>query len=90
MDICSVHGCDKAKYCRGYCTLHYSRLRRHGNVNVNYSFRIYRVNINDNSTFDKGYISAKERQVLSELFYGGKHQGALKINMDEYIGFGED
>jgi hypothetical protein len=36
--------------------------------------------------FDPGIISAYERQALREIFYGGKHHGALVVNWNESIG----
>ncbi len=32
MQTCKVDGCNRPKYCCGYCGAHYSRLRRHGNL----------------------------------------------------------
>jgi hypothetical protein len=29
-DACSVEGCDKAVFGRGYCSMHYNRVRKHG------------------------------------------------------------
>lgn len=31
-DDCSLEGCDKACYCKGLCTRHYGKLRRHGST----------------------------------------------------------
>ena len=28
--LCSASGCDRVAYCRGLCTMHYLRLRKHG------------------------------------------------------------
>lgn len=28
---CVIEGCDKAQFCRGWCAMHHSRFRRHGN-----------------------------------------------------------
>lgn len=30
MTTCLIEPCERQPYCRGFCTMHYSRLRRHG------------------------------------------------------------
>jgi hypothetical protein len=30
--ICATEGCDRPFYCKGYCTMHYQRLRARGDV----------------------------------------------------------
>lgn len=29
---CTVEGCGKPRFCRGFCNMHYSRLQRHGDI----------------------------------------------------------
>ena len=38
-DKCSVDGCDKYAHSKGICATHYSRLRRHGDVNTTMIFK---------------------------------------------------
>lgn len=33
MSHCSIEACDKAAFCRGWCSAHYSRWQRHGDPN---------------------------------------------------------
>jgi HNH endonuclease len=34
MTTCSVEGCDKAKFCRGWCMMHYGRWQRHHDLDA--------------------------------------------------------
>lgn len=86
MKMCGVYGCDTKSHAKGLCAMHYQRLRRHGDVRTNYRYRVNRLQINDISVYIKNDVSIYELDGLRDIFYLGKHHGALKINYDDFVG----
>lgn len=66
---CNVENCENISRAKGFCNKHYKRLKRHGDVNINYS-RKYRVNNilidNINRPDYKYFSNVEEEEILNE------------------------
>ena len=66
--ICDADNCDNPAIGLGYCSKHYARLRRHGDININYSLNNKKTRkqiVNTPLHFNHSY---EEVMILNEFF----------------------
>lgn len=86
MGICSAYECDRPSRARTLCTMHYERLRKHGDIGINYKSKMNRLMVKDISAYIPSLITSYEQTALREIFFRGKNHGGVTISHDWAIG----
>jgi hypothetical protein len=66
--ICDADDCNRDAKCRGYCSMHYERLKRHGDVNANYKNKCKRTKYGINKSPVEFTNSHEELMIINEFF----------------------
>ena len=64
MKTCSVDGCINTSHCKGYCSMHYSRISRHGDVHYHPRNKKCSISGCDRPHKAKGFCKMHHKRVL--------------------------
>lgn len=89
MEKCKLDGCNSPRHCKGFCSLHYTRMHRHGDPNK--VLCIHNANYKKYPSEYKAWVRMKERcsnpNDKKYHLYGGKGISVCERWTDKLNGF---
>ncbi len=85
MSSCSVYECQNKVKARGFCSKHYRRLMRHGDVNTNYHRKYRKPDVNFKfDAMESKFIRTSEESLALRALFG--EEISIHEGQDVYYG----